>query len=158
MVVTGTKMKAEGETPYEPHVLGRMRNCREKDGSFHVELFIEKDRSGTLTGRTYENPTYATFAPIVRYLSGDTQAQIGSLDDAAEKDAAALEAADQAAQRDRETLANQIKTAINGAASLPALKTAWELTNGKKTKLGEEAFAILETLKDARKAELVRAA
>ena len=158
MVVTGTKMKAEGETPYEPHILGRMKNCREKGGAFHVELFVEKDRSGTLMGKTFTNPNYATFAPVVRYLSGDTQAQIGSLDDAAEKDAAAIEAGELAAARDRETLANQIKTAINGAATLPALKTAWELTAGKKTKLGEEAFSILETLKDARKAELVRAA
>lgn len=158
MVVTGTKMKAEGETPYEPHVLGRMRNVREKDGTFRVELFVEKDRSGTLTGKTYANPTYDTFAPIVRYLSGDTQAQLGSLDDAAEKDAAALEAAEESARKERETLAAQIKAAILAANSIDALKSAWSLTTGKKTRLGEEAFAALEALKDSRKVELVKAA
>lgn len=158
MVVTGTKMKAEGETPYEPHILGRMKNCREKSGAFHVELFVEKDRSGTLMGKTFVNPSYDTFAPVVRYLSGDEQAKLGSLEDAAEKDAAAMEAADEAARRERETLAAQIKAAINGAATLDALKTAWMLTNGKKTRLGEEQFSTLEALKDARKIELVKAA
>lgn len=158
MVVEGTRMKAEGETPYEPHVLGRMRNVRQKDGAFHVELFVEKDRSGTLTGKTFPNPTYQTFAPIVRYLSGDTQAQIGSLDDAAEKDAAAIEAAEEAARKERETLASQIKAAILGAQTIDALKAAWSLTTGKKTKLGDDAFGSLEALKDARKVELLKAA
>ena len=158
MVVAGTKMKAEGETPYEPHVLGRMRNCREKDGAFHVELFVEKDRSGTLTGKTFVNPNYETFAPIVRYLSGDEQAKLGSLEDAAEKDAAALEAAEEAVRKERETLAAQIKTAILAAQSIEALKSAWSLTNGKKTKLGEDTFSSLEVIKDARKIELLKAA
>jgi len=158
MVVTGTKMKAEGETPYEPHILGRMKNCRQKDGAFHVELFVEKDRSGTLMGKTFVNPSYETFAPVVRYLSGDSQAQIGSLEDAAEKDATAIEAAEEAARKERETLAAQIKAAMVQAATLDALKAAWSLTNGKKTKLGEDAYGALEALKDARKAELLRAA
>lgn len=158
MVVTGTKMKSEGETPYEPHILGRMRNCRQKDGAFHVELFVEKDRSGTLMGKTFVNPSYSTFAPVVRYLSGDTQAQIGSLDDAAEKDVAAIEAAEEATRKEREALVSQIKSAMNNAATLDALKAAWSLTAGKKTRLGEEAYSALETIKDVRKSELLKAA
>jgi hypothetical protein len=37
------------------------------------------------------------------------------------------------------------------------LKAAIGLTKGKKTKLGEELFSLLETQKDTRKVELLRA-
>lgn len=158
MEVTGTKMKAEGETPYEPHVLGRMIPERGKDGSYTIQVFFEKDRSGILTGKTFVSPTYATIEPLMKYLSGDVQGKVGSLEDAAERDAAAIEAAEHRAQQERQEMFETIRNAIIGARNVDALKGAWDLTKGKKTKLGDELFGQLEATKEARKGELLRAA
>lgn len=154
--VTGTKMKAEGETPHEPHVLGRMRPERDAEGGYIVKVFFEKDRSGILTGRTLDWPNYQTIAPVVNYLTGTAQGKMGSEEASAEKDAAALEAQAQREKTEKESLFDQIKTAIQGAKTLGELKTAYELTRGKKTKLGEDLFSQLETAKETRKAELTR--
>ena len=43
MRVTGTKLKAEGETPHEPHVLGRMCPDRDERGGYITKVFFEKD-------------------------------------------------------------------------------------------------------------------
>lgn len=154
--VTGTKMKAEGETPHEPHVLGRMRPERDEAGGYIIKVFFEKDRSGILTGRTIDWPNYATIAPVVNYLSGTQQGKMGTEEETAERDAAALETQAQKTARERETLFSQIRTALTNARSLEELKSAWELTKGKKTRLGEELFSQLETAKEARKAEVLR--
>lgn len=154
--VTGTKMKAEGETPHEPHVLGRMRPERDEAGGYIIKVFFEKDRSGILTGRTLDWPTYATIAPVVNYLSGTTQGKLGTEEESAERDAAALETQAQRDRSERETMFTQIRTAIQNARNVAELKSAWDLTKGKKTKLGEEFYSQLETLKETSKAEMMR--
>lgn len=154
--VTGTKMKAEGETPHEPHVLGRMRPERDEEGGYIIKVFFEKDRSGILTGRTLDWPNYATIAPVVNYLTGTQQGKLGTEEENAEKDAAALETQAQKETRERETLFAQIRTALTNAKSLDELKSAWDLTKGKKTRLGESLHSQLETIKEGQKAEMMR--
>lgn len=153
--VVGTKMKAEGETPHEPHILGRMRPERDSQGGYIIKVFFEKDRSGILSGRTLEWPNYETIAPVVNYLSGKQQGQLGTLESNAEKDAAAQEAAAEKAKAEKHSLFEQVRTAIIGAQTADALKTAWSLTKGKKGFLGEELYSQLETIKDTRKSELM---
>lgn len=155
--VVGSKMKSEGETPHEPHILGRMRPERTEEGGYIVKVFFEKDRSGILTGRTLEWPNYETIAPVANYLTGTTQGKLGTEEDSAEKDAAAIEEQNKKAAADRDTLFAQIKTAITNAKTLDELKAAWSLTTGKKTKLGEALFSQLETVKDTAKADLMKA-
>lgn len=136
--VTGYKMKAEGETPYEPHILGRMVPERDKSGTHIIKVFFEKDRSGILTGKTFKWPTYDIIAPVVGYLSGDRQGTVGSLEDAAEKDIAAREREEEQARAERLALYDQIRQAIIGARSLGELDTARSLMKGKKTKLADK--------------------
>lgn len=72
----GVSMRAEKETPHDPHITVRMRSVPDpKDSarSLHLAVFT-KDRTGILDGRTIANPTYETIAPIVSIL-GTTQAQ-----------------------------------------------------------------------------------
>ncbi len=154
--VTGTKMKAEGETPHEPHVCGRMTPGRNDEGGFIIRVFFEKDRSGILSGRTLDWPNYATIAPVVNYLSGTEQGKMGTEEENAERDAAALETQAQKAIRERETIFTQIRTALVNARSLEELKSGWDLTKGKKTRLGEDFYSQLETIKETRKAEVIR--
>lgn len=158
MKVTGAKIKAEGETGYEPHLLARMSQKREKKTEeFHIESFFEKDRSGVLAGRTIIDPNFDTFAPVISHLTGGTQAKLGAPEDAAEKDAEAISREEEKATKERSALFTQIKTAIQGSRTLDELKAAWELTTGKKKKLGEDFFSQLETAKDSAKVALVEA-
>lgn len=154
MRVTGTKLKAEGETPHEPHVLGRMCPERDEKGGYIIKVFFEKDRSGILTGKEFLWPTYQTIAPVVSYLCGGEQGKIGMPEEAAERDVSAQQAAQEKADRERKELFDQIKTALVGAKSKEQLQTAWSLTNGKKTRLGDEFMTQLLAVKDSRKAEL----
>lgn len=154
--VVGAKMKAEGETPHEPHVLGRMQTRFDESGGHIIRVFFEKDRSGILTGKTIEWPNYATIAPLVEYLSGSkTQGKVGTEDEAAERDIAARDELQRRAEVERQLLFEQIRAAVSSATTADALRAAWSLTSGKKTKLGDGLFEQLSTLKDARKVELL---
>lgn len=68
--VTGERMNAEKETPYEPHILVKME--------FHKPrkwlAWIEKDHSGTIQGKVFENPDGHIFDPILAKL-GKEQGQ-----------------------------------------------------------------------------------
>lgn len=154
--VVGTKMKAEGETSYEPHALGRMRPERSDEGGHVIRVFFEKDRSGILSGRTIEWPNYATIEPVIAYLNGEQQGKLGSPEEVAQRDAAAQEKEAERASRERHELFATIRTALVGASDTEGLKTAWSLTKGKKGKLGEELFGQLETIKETRKAEMMQ--
>jgi hypothetical protein len=153
--VVGTKMKAEGESPHEPHVLGRMSPERLADGAFKIRVFFEKDRSGILTGRTFDWPNFSTIEPVVGHLRGGVQGKLGTPEESAERDMELAEKLEASVQGARLELFQQIRTAVEGARSIEALRTAWLLTQGKKGKLGDY-YDELETIKEARKAELMR--
>ena len=68
---SGVKMKLAGETPFEPDINVWMELEQEmKDGKAIVwrEAQIMKDRSGLIDGKTFKNPTYKDFQPVVKYL------------------------------------------------------------------------------------------
>jgi hypothetical protein len=89
----GVKMKAEGETPYEPHILIRMESVRPQKTNevATIYAYAEKDRTGVLSGRSFANPTFATLVEPLMGLLGGTQARIASEDETAVTDAEALE-------------------------------------------------------------------
>ena len=71
---SGIKMKVEGETAYEPDMLVLMERFEEvlgDDKKVWREATIIKDRSTLLDGRTYKNPSYENFSPIVEALLTD---------------------------------------------------------------------------------------
>lgn len=98
----GVKMKAEGETPYEPHILIRMEAIKPKKTNemAMIVAYAEKDRTGVLAGRSFVNPSFETLCKPLLGLLGTTQAQMESLESAAVKDADQL-AADEAARVER---------------------------------------------------------
>ncbi len=89
----GFKMKAEGETPYEPNLLIRMEATRAGKGRPSIITAVaEKDRTGILAGRVIEWPDFDSIAkPILGALSGDEQAHIDSADEARSKDVEAMD-------------------------------------------------------------------
>lgn len=71
-VKSGVKMKLAGETPFEPDINIWMELQQEMDKDGKViqwrEAQILKDRSNTIDGKTFKNPTYKDFKPVVDYL------------------------------------------------------------------------------------------
>lgn len=156
--VVGKKMKAEGETPYEPNFLFQFRPKWLEDGAGQqISAFVEKDRSGILQYKTLIEPKASDIEPLIKYLNGDVQASV-SHGNAAETDAKKIEEQDLRESEERQSLFKQIRTAIQSANSAGELKAAWSLTGGKKTKLGEELFSQLEIAKNARKSEFIEQA
>lgn len=87
----GVKMKAEGETAYEPHILIRMEAIKNvKTGTSTVTAFAEKDRTGILSGRTIENPSFDNMIKPLLGLLGSTQAATKTIDEVAAADAEAI--------------------------------------------------------------------
>lgn len=96
----GVKMKAEGETPYEPHILIRMEAVKPKKTMelATIVAYAEKDRTGVLAGRSFVNPTFDTLCAPLLGLLGGTQAHIDTADETAVRDAEAI--AEQDRQRE----------------------------------------------------------
>src|SRR3990167_3437078 len=92
----GFKMKAEGETPYEPHILIRMESVRAKKTNevATIYAYAEKDRTGVLQGRSFANPSFDSLCLPLLGLLGDHQAKIYSTDEAASIDAERLQEMD----------------------------------------------------------------
>lgn len=71
-VKSGVKMKMAGETPFEPDLNIWMELQQEinNDGKPDVwrEALILKDRSGLIDGKTFKNPSFKEFKPVIDYL------------------------------------------------------------------------------------------
>lgn len=74
LVKTGVKMRVEGETAYEPDLLIRMERFERilgEDKQVWREATILKDRSNLIDGKTFKNPTFKDFQPVVDFLLSD---------------------------------------------------------------------------------------
>lgn len=89
----GLKMKAEGETPYEPHILLRMENIKPKKTNeiSSIVAYVEKDRTGILSGRSFVNPNFESLFSRVVPLLGGSQGKIASTEETAIQDAEIIE-------------------------------------------------------------------
>lgn len=76
---SGVKMKVEGDTAYEPDVLFRIERFEEildKDKKVWREATIIKDRSSLIDGKTFINPTFENFRPVVEWLLSSATAPV----------------------------------------------------------------------------------
>lgn len=94
----GVKMKAEGETAYEPHILVRMEAIkpRKTQEVAQIAAYAEKDRTGVLAGRTIINPTFESMCAPLLPLLGVVQASMAT------GDASAMVDAEEIARQDSE--------------------------------------------------------
>lgn len=68
MVKSGTKMKVEGETGFEPDLLIEMERIETKNGIIN-RAWIVKDRTDTLNGKQIDNPKFLSFKPFFDFLN-----------------------------------------------------------------------------------------
>lgn len=68
--VTGTRMKTEKETGYEPSLLIEMDRQPNRDGNgwLHTATVV-KDRADMLDGQQFSNPTFDSFLPHFEFLN-----------------------------------------------------------------------------------------
>lgn len=71
-VRSGVKFKLQGETAFETDLNVWMEIQQEVEGTKVIkqwrEAMVMKDRSGTIDGKTFNNPTYKEFKPIIDYI------------------------------------------------------------------------------------------
>lgn len=70
LIKTGIKMRAEGETAFEPSLLIQMESERniENDKMWNTALVV-KDRSTKINGKKFINPTFKDFLPHIECLN-----------------------------------------------------------------------------------------
>lgn len=142
----GLKMKAEGETPYEPHILIRMEAIRPKKTNEIADIvaYIEKDRTGVLSGRSFVNPNFETLCRPLLSLLGSEQAQIPTGDETAAQDAETISQQDHERALEAENLSRDFKARIDLAKTVIELKAIGsDLTPRVKAKLGPDEVASL---------------
>jgi hypothetical protein len=92
LAAVGYKMRAEGETAYEPDLLLRLEQRRAKRKLPAVPTaHVEKDRTGILAGKAIDWPTYDNVAKPLLGLLGPTQVATPSDEEVGLKDADALD-------------------------------------------------------------------
>lgn len=142
----GKKMKAEGETKYEPHVMIHLETVREKDGKEQVFAYAEKDRTSVLAGRwipLWPAPegqgadwtVRALLLPVLPLL-GVEQAPLMSSDAAAAADRAVLESE----RKKSEAFAKGVLAKIDAESDVERLaEMRAKLTHRHWDKMGEYA-------------------
>jgi hypothetical protein len=153
----GYKMKAEGETPYEPHILIRMEAIKPRKTGEKATIiaYAEKDRTGVLSGRTFANPTFQTLCAPLLHLLGDTQAQINTADETAALDAEKLAEQERARQASSATHLKTFSARIQLAADEKALKSIGkEITPQVKAQMVPADVAALRDAYQRREDEL----
>jgi hypothetical protein len=68
MVKTGTKMKVEGETGFEPDLLLEMDRVEEKDRIVN-RCWVLKDRTDTMNGKVLDYPKFESFKSFFNYIN-----------------------------------------------------------------------------------------
>lgn len=123
--VKGYKMKAEGETGYEPHILMRLEEVRQQGKESIPTAFVEKDRTGILHGKSISWPNFDNIAKPMLKLLGKSQAVIDG-------DAAAVADAEARANEDAQRSAASERSRDEFVARLMLAKTKAEVESISK--------------------------
>ena len=154
----GTRMRAEKETGHEPDITCQMFQTRNLDTKeFKISMYVEKDHSGLFQGKTIDWPKGDTVKPWYDLIRGATPATVQTIEQAIEADLALQAREDDRFKTERAALFTQIRDSMLRANTHDELRTAWSLTQGKKMRLGDEAYEALEAVKDGEKQRLIQA-
>jgi len=152
----GFKMRAEGETAYEPHICLRMILDRErKTGNQTITALAEKDRSGVLACKCIRWPTFETVIAPILGLMGSVQAALPSDDDAAVQDAESAQKSEAAKRQHSTECRERYVARFALAEDLDELKSLGkELTPAFKREFTAEDLAAVKIAWMSREAQL----
>jgi len=119
----GYRMRAEGETAYEPDVLLRLESFKADRKTLAIPVaHVEKDRTGILAGRSIEWPTSEAVAKPLLGLLGTTQAALPSDDEVGVQDAETLARQEWERQQRSAELAGEYVARLTLAETVAALQ------------------------------------
>lgn len=152
----GVKMKAEGETPYEPHILLRMEAVKPKktNEAATIYAYAEKDRTGVLSGRSFASPTFDSLCRPILGLLGGTQANMASSDETAAVDAERIAADDAEKVKTSAELLRTLQAKIALADTKTLKSIGKEITPALKARMFPADVATLRESYLARESEL----
>jgi hypothetical protein len=132
----GFRLRAEGETGYEPDILVRLESHKADRRKAAVILaHVEKDRTGILAGATIEWPNFDRLAKPLLGLLGSKHASVPTDDDVAVRDSEALEREEQRREQSAD-LAADYAARIAGAGTSEELRhVGRQLTADVKARL-----------------------
>jgi len=158
--VVGVKMRSEGETPYEPHILLRMEALKPQKTNQVADViaYAEKDRTGVLSGRSFVNPTFDSLIKPILGLFGSEQAKIATTDETAAQDAEKIAEQDRDRQNVSQATFKDFTARIQLCKTIAELKAIGnELTPKVKAKMGPDDVATLREKYLEREKELTAA-
>ena len=134
MKKVGVTMRAEGETPYEPHICCRMESRQSTSDSSKSTYFAiyEKDRTGLLAGRTFPNPSFKTIECILPLLNSESQAQSENPADVVAKDSSLLDKEQEAKEKKSIEILKACQELVDGSSDMKALGDVIEQCKTKK--------------------------
>jgi hypothetical protein len=119
----GFRMRAEGETAYEPDLLIRLESHKENRKTATIPVaHVEKDRTGVLAGQTISWPKYDNVAQPLLGLLGTTQAALPSEAEVGIQDAEALARQDREHGQRSAELAGQYTSRMMQAGTIAELQ------------------------------------
>jgi hypothetical protein len=133
----GFRLRAEGETGYEPDVLVRLESHKADRRKPAVILaHVEKDRTGVLAGATIEWPTFDKLAKPLLGLLGTKDTGVPPDEDVALRDSEALERREERRREQSEELAADYAGRIAEAGTAEELRNVGrQLTAEVKARL-----------------------
>jgi hypothetical protein len=141
---TGVAMRAEGETAYEPHICLRMEsfiNPEKTTESVYV-AYVEKDRTGVLSGRSITNPDFRTIEPLLPLL-GEEQAPAEDEEERISRDSDLMESEDRLKEERSAAHVRDLTLQLVGAGDVAQLKQVGESIAKVKKHLTKEHHAAL---------------
>lgn len=152
----GVAMRAEGETPYEPHLCLRMESAQDQKDTTKSDIFcyVEKDRTGVLSGSVIRNPDFATIEPLLPLL-GEDQAPVENEDERIAKDAELYSESENKKEKQKEEksrgIFSDMQAKLAAAETLDVLGTvAKEIKKVKRYLLDAHENALREIYKTQR--------
>jgi hypothetical protein len=148
----GYRMRAEGETAYEPDVLIRLEAHKAKRTQVAVPTaHVEKDRTGVLAGQSIPWPTFENIARPLLGLLGSTQTALPSDDEVAVQDAEALARREAEQAKRSAELATEYTTRFGQVQTISELqRLGGELTVAVKATLAASDLTRIRTTYAAR--------
>ena len=158
----GVAMRAEGETPHEPHICVRLEQKTDESDTTKstVLMYVEKDRTGILQGQTIANPNFKTIEVLLPYL-GDKQAPAEDEDERKAKDAELLaeqEAANRNKQAKSQTIMSEFRANLAACTNIEELGAVAKELKKKRRYLTEAHRNALLVLFEDMRDQLVKSA
>jgi hypothetical protein len=135
----GYKMRAEGETAYEPDVLLRLEAHKPgKKGTLVPTAVVEKDRTGVLAGKTIPWPGFDNLARPLLGLLGTTQVAPPTEEEVGIQDAEALARREKEERQRSAELAGRFTARLEQAGTVDDLRRiGGELTAPVKARMAQ---------------------